>query len=299
MSLVGVSSYGLVTKKGRTFIPFVRGTGFLASFTQTSFYTRHVITADHVCRPQRYGKLYGNGIELSKMRDRHVSCRLHGFAPNGNRYLVMPLEFKLHPCPRTDVCVLRIEREKEILQDMRANGLPELEPFEMDHEALAQDEPIEVRGLHMLNEDTLADTVSMVPRVIEGKLAAKYVSEDFGTVLVASGVSGGAVTPGMHGSPVLRKSNGKVIGVLIGGITRQPIAAEPAPRLLGTPPKEGEQHPPDVVAELHEWRLRNMHAPTVDISSNGDLMNAVNDDGFAFVPVGEFLSFMRRTEVTM
>jgi hypothetical protein len=40
-----------------------------------------------------------------------------------------------------------------------------------------------------------------------------------------------------------------------------------------------------------------MHAPAVDISTNAELLDAVPDGGFAFVPLGEFYSFLRRTEI--
>jgi hypothetical protein len=297
-SVFGVTAYTLMTTKGRTFVPLVRGTGFCVGFSNTSFYTRHVVTAGHVARPQRYGKLYGNAPELSQIKDRHVSTKLHLFTPAGQRFALLPLEFNVHSPPRVNVAILRIEREGPILSDMSSKGLPAIEPFELDTEGLARGEDVRVMGLHMTSVDTLADAVNMVPEQAMGTLQAKYVSDDLGTVLLAN-LKSGSITPGMHGAPVLRASNNKVVGVLVGGTQRHTREYEKAPNELGVKRGFADKEPraPEVTDELNRWREKNMHAPAVDISTNAELLDAVPDGGFAFVPLGEFYSFLRRTEI--
>jgi hypothetical protein len=294
MSVFGVTSYGLVTQKGRTFVPFIRGTGFPIAFAQTAFNTCHILTADHVARPQRHGHKYGNDLEIGKMRDRHVSCKLHMFEES-QRYAVLPLEFRTFPAPQSDVCVLRIEREKHILEDMSQHGLPPIVPFELDMGGLKQGEPLEVLGLHMLGEDTIEDRLSMVPRTVVGNLAAKYVSQDFGTVLLAS-TTEGEVSAGMHGSPVVRAGTNNVVGVFVGECLREAPQRTEAPKLLGLAGPPDGKIPEEVRAAHDKWRRENMHAPTLDISSNEDLMNSVGSAGFAFVPTGEFGSYLRHIE---
>jgi hypothetical protein len=294
MSVFGVTSYALVTAKGKTFIPFVRGTGFSIAYRQTSFYSQHILTAAHVAQPQRYAKLFGNPYDIQHVRERHVSSKLHLFHPDGSRYALLPLDFKVHRAPRADVALLRIEREGPILTDMQSKGLPAIVPFEIDTDGLTRDEPVVVKGLHMTSEQTLSDMITMVPQEAKGTLAAKYVSDDLGTVLIGN-LTSGALTPGMHGAPVLRESNGKLVGVLVGDVWRQPRTYDKPPKQLGTLTEDKDKSP-EVVNEMNSWRERNMHAPGVDISSNGDLLNQVPAAGFAFVPVGEFYTFLRQTE---
>lgn len=293
MSLFGISSYVLVTKKGRTMVPFVRGTAFTLLFEKTSFFTLHVVAASHVTRPQRHGPLYGNNHELRVIGDRHVSCKLHLFRDDGLRYAMLPLDFKQYPVPRCDVALLRIEHEGRILAAMSNDGLAPVVPFEPDFDPLSKGEPVIAKGLDVTTEDTIADSLRMVPKSVTGTLAAKYESDDFGTTLLAA--SDDTVTGGMHGSPVLRASNGKCVGVLVANVTRQTVVPEKPPHMT-LPTPDSVRSEEETMAH-HQWRIKNMHAPQIDISSNGELMNSVPNAGFSFVPIGEFISFARRTEI--
>lgn len=292
MSVVGISSYVLITQKGRTLVPFVRGSGFLLKFETQSFYQYHVVTAGHVALPHRFGALYGNTQELKHIGDRHVSSKMHLFRPDGKRIAILPLAFQVQRPPLTDIALLRIEREKEIIKSMETDGLPPLEALDADTGPLQKGEEVVINGLHMTTEDTVADEIDMVPKPVTAQVVAKYNSDHFNTVLLASTQE--AVTSGMNGCPVLRKSNGKCVGVLVGDVKRDAPSIDPKP-LLETP--KGTSRTPDVMMAQHEWRMSHMHAPFVDISSNGELMHSVGVHGGAFVPIAEFVRFMRKSEI--
>jgi hypothetical protein len=292
MSVFGVSSYMLITMKGRSLVPFARGTGFMVKFENTGFWQNHVVTAAHVAQPHKYSKMYGNPREFKKIGDRHVSSKLHMFHANGNRHARLPLEFAVTTLMKTDVAALRVENEQAIFAQMALDGVAVPEAFEVDTAALGQNEEVIIKGLDViLGENTVEDRLEMTSRDVRGFLKAKYASEQHGTVLLASTEQ--TITTGMSGAPVVRASNNKVVGVLVAttsAAASECRAATPQPEI------DDKDSLLVTVAKQQQWRKENMMEPSIDLSANPMLLQQVEGHGAAFVPIGEFYHALRRTE---
>lgn len=301
MSLVGVSSYFLWTQKGQTVLPLIRGSGFLCAFKQqATFYHHHVLTAAHVSCPPRFKTLYGSSVAFRAIGERHVSARVlvPAARPAAGRLTApvahsLDLEFKQEVMPNTDVASLRLAGERP---ETLAEAGP-LRPWELDLDGIEDGTELVYCGLESVEEraNPNDDGLALRERRFEGRCKVALVSLDYGTVLIGSidrdvsptaaseGAASGAgeaevdrsvVSPlplSLCGGPVLRKSTGKVVGVIVARTLRSP------------PPRD-----PNSGALYQD--------PFLDISENVSLHDRWPLD-VAFVPVGEFYHAMRRSEM--
>lgn len=220
MSVFGVTNYLLVTQKGRTYIPFVRGTGFLLDFQTHGFYSKHVITAGHVAAPLRYSALYGRPPLFSRIGERHLTPKILLFDHEGHRRAIVPLEPKFHQLKGTCVTALRVKNERELFPRMFQDGVPVPVPYELDdpnNSVIGEGEELVIQGLVLDRDEEAADVAEMKPMVVQAKAKLSFLSELFGSTVIAS-TGNIKISPGMSGSPVLRKSNGKCVGMLVCGV---------------------------------------------------------------------------------
>lgn len=295
MSAFGVSSYFLWTQKGQTVLPLVRGSGFLMAFSQlNTFYSYHVISAAHVSCPVKHKSIYGDTIGLKAIGERHISTRL--LLPNPAKHTVchsIDLDFRQTYLPNVDVASLRVKDEKGMKEWMSANEgeaapqvvEPDLEPIEAGTELV-------LCGVHTEEEraNPNDDGLTMVPMRLAATCKAALLSLDYGTVLLASldgpadadassapsssPLQGPAVSTlplSMCGGPVLRKSSGKCVGVIVAQV------------LKSAPPRDVNS------GALYQ-------DPYLDISEHTALHEHWPLD-VAFVPIGEFYDPLRRCEM--
>lgn len=271
---LGLSSYFLWTQKGLTNLPLVRGSGFIVPFSQVNgFFKFHIVTAAHVSCPVRYRQLYSSDASISALNaigERHVSNRIlipqrHGPV----KVESVPLRFQQHFMPNVDVSLLRVENEELILN----NSLPVLE---VDVTPLEDGEEIVLCGMECseIPGNPNDDELSMIPRQLHAVCKAALVSVDYGTVLLGELIdppSDDFLLPvSMCGGPVLRKSNGKVVGVIVSRVTRGAV-----PQDMSRPMKHCD--------------------PFLDVSDNTDVLQRWPFH-VAFVPFAEFEGAMRRSE---
>ncbi|KEG14745.1 hypothetical protein DQ04_00321140 [Trypanosoma grayi] len=265
MSVVAVSSYFLWTQKGNTILPLVRGSGFLVSFKQLSgFYSYHVLSAAHVACPVRYRQIYGDTVGLRAIGERHISTRLLKPHSNGLVEASLEMEFKQNFFPNVDVVSLRCRDERR-LKDLQLISVDlDLNPIENDTELL-------FHGIDVSEEKTNPndDGLRVTPVCIEGNCKAALVSLDYGTVVLASLKS--PLILSMCGGPVVRKDNGRCVGIVVARV------------LKGAPPRDPQ------VGTLYQ-------DPYLDISQNEDI-HANGRMDVAFVPIREFYDSLRRCEI--
>lgn len=231
MSVFGVTNYLLVTQKGRTYIPFVRGTGFLVDYSTHSFHSKHVLTAAHVAAPLRFPSAFGNPPVFQRLGERHLTPKIILFSQaTGQRRAILPLEFQVNVMRGTSVAALRIKGERELFERMQNDGVQGPAPFQLDDAQqpqqlpgagsgiggldVADGEELLLRGLELERDEDGADTAEMKAVTILARARLSYISKSFGpAVIVSTGKK--KVTGGMSGCPVIRKSNGKCVGVLV------------------------------------------------------------------------------------
>nr|CCC95913.1 unnamed protein product [Trypanosoma congolense IL3000] len=266
MSVVGVSSYFLWTQKGNTTLPLVRGSGFLVPFRQLGgFYRYHVLSAAHVTCPVRYRKLYGNTVGLRAIGERHVTTRLlKPRADDGVVEASVEMRFAQHYFLNVDVSSLRCKDESE-LHDLK------LEAVELDLDPITEGTELIFRGVLALEEKSNPndDGLRLSEASIDGECRAALVSVDYGTVILASLKS--SLHLSMCGGPVIRKSTGGCVGVIV------------ARAMRNAPPRDPH------VGSLYE-------EPWLDVSCNENLRNCAGLD-VAFVPVREFYDSLQRCEM--
>ncbi|KPA84570.1 putative mitochondrial hypothetical protein [Leptomonas pyrrhocoris] len=302
MSAFGVSSYFLWTQKGQTVLPLVRGSGFLMKFKQlNTFYSYHVISAAHVSCPVRYKPIYGDSIGLKAIGERHISTRL--LLPDVTTHKVkesFDLEFSQRYMPSVDVASLRVKDEKQLKEWMTADDQgvrSALQAVEPDLEPIEEGTELVLCGVHTEEEraNPNDDGLTLLPVRLAATCKAALLSLDYGTVLLAS-IDGPAETSpessgspssssptrsqspavpplplSMCGGPVLRKSSGRCVGVLVARVMKSaPPRDVNAGALYQDPYLDISEH-----IALHEhWPL--------DV---------------AFVPIGEFYDPLRRCEM--
>ncbi|KAG5496126.1 hypothetical protein JKF63_02427 [Porcisia hertigi] len=303
MSLFGLSSYFLWTQKGQTVLPLVRGSGFLMAFEQlNTFYSYHIISAAHVTCPVRHRRVYGDTIGLKAIGERHISTRL--LIPDTSTHKVsrsFDLEFRQQYMPNTDVASLRLSQEKqfkEVMQPSQGNSTSSessLQVINPDLDHIEEGDELILCGMQTEEEraNPNDDGLKLTPTCLAATCKAALVSLDYGTVLLAS-IDGPAeetttssassnatfasapvtVPPlplSMCGGPVLRRSSGKCVGVIVARVMRN------------APPRDPQS------ASLY-------HDPYLDISEHIAL-HAHWPLDVAFVPIGEFYGALRRSEL--
>ena len=335
-AIFGVTAYAMITRKGATHLPLVRGTGFLVRYSIVAFYNHHVVTAAHLLKPTKYRELYGSPRVMESIGERHISHKLLRFTDDGFRAAALPL---LPGGPTTfanmDVGVSRIEREMDIFPQMRRDGLPPIPAFELDVSPIHNGELVTLLGMDLLKDEDVADTATMTPRAVEAVCRGRMTTDQFGPVVLVAGASsvpdngtlspqraqaaddgdGGKVDPGplisggMVGGPVIRKSNGKCVGILVAPcrrtrhLTDEKIwrdrlerASKPLPKTVEDAEK-GKIDVQSMAKDFFEANRQLLTDPYLDISSNTALLNAVAGPMAAFVGAGEFEAALRRTEI--
>lgn len=218
MSVFGITNYLLVTQKGQTRIPFVRGTGFLLDFEKHGFHTKHVISAGHVSMPLRYASIYGRPPLFSRIGERHLTPKILLFDGFGKRKAILPLEYDMKQLKGTCVAALRVRGERELFPRMAQDGVPLPIPYELEDlvsgKPLGENEELILQGLCLDQDVEAADVAVMKPLSIPANAKLSFISELFGSVVIVS-TGKQKVSPGMSGCPVLRKSTGKCVGMLI------------------------------------------------------------------------------------
>lgn len=270
----GLSSYFLWTQKGLTTLPLVRGSGFIVPFSQVNgFFKFHVVTAAHVSCPVRYRQLYSSDVSVSALNaigERHVSNRILIPQPQSPLKLdSSPLRFQQFFMPNVDVSLLRMENEEAVTK-------ASLPVVEVDLTPLEDGEEIVLCGMDCSETpgNPNDDELSIAPRQFNAVCKAALVSVDYGTVLLGEIVdppSGDFSLPAsMCGGPVLRRSNGKAVGVIVSRVNRST-----APQDISKPMKH--------------------YDPFLDVSDNTDVLQRWPFH-VAFVPFAEFEGAMRRSE---
>ncbi|RNF25311.1 hypothetical protein TcG_00317 [Trypanosoma cruzi] len=265
MSVLGVSSYFLWTQKGKTVLPLVRGSGFLVLFQQLGgFYKYHVLSAVHVTCPVRYRQIFGDTIGLRAIGERHISTKLLKPGSNGKVDASLDLEFAQSFLPNVDVSSLRCKDEKQI------NELCLL-PFELDVDPIKEGTELLLFGMEAVEEraNPNDDGLHLKDACIKGECRAALVSLDYGTVFLASLES--PLSLSMCGGPVVRKDNGRCVGVIVAQV------------LKNAPPSDPQ------VTPLYQ-------DPWLDLSQN-ETINACGKLDVAFVPVREVYDALRRCEM--
>ena len=274
MSILGISSYLLVARKGLVNVPFCRGSAFLLDYTlKNGFNALHVITAAHVAKPHRFAPLYGSPKPFEQIGDRHVSCALLQYDDSGKRLNTIRLRFQTTEFKGKDVTELRIENERPLLKYyLEELKLPPLMPFALDRKPLSLDDEVIFCGMHVEDDHCVEDECRMTPRRVRGVCKAAFEVEPFGTMLLASCEQ--PITPGMSGGPVLRASDGTVLGITVAKIQKEP-------------PNEAMRIDPNY----------QKLDPVVDCHRKPESFKDIPHEGAAFIPIGEFFNHMRETEV--
>ena len=208
-------------------------------------------------------------------------------------------------------------------------------PFDIDTDGIRINEDLIICGLEVdrarEERNTNADlsvaemarepVVPLSPCVVHCRAVARYRNQIFqggvgsrGNVLIASVSSDAApqialgkravLGPNMSGGPVIRASNGKVVGVFIAETCRQ-VAGNAADRSIDafrhdtsfhrydgsdTPNHDSSVATDDRDSESHEFTA------VIDISGEPDILEKVPGHGAAFVPIKEFLEALRQVE---
>ncbi|ESL06425.1 hypothetical protein TRSC58_05902 [Trypanosoma rangeli SC58] len=265
MSVLGVSSYFLWTQKGKTVLPLVRGSGFLVAFRQIGcFYRYHVLSAAHVTCPVKYRHIYGDTIGLRAIGERHISTKLLKPGTSGAVEASVDLEFAQSYLPNVDVVSLRCKDEGQV-------GELCLLPFELDFDVIKEGTELLFWGVTAEEEraNPNDDGLRLKEACLKGECRAALVSLDYGTVVLASLESPLGLS--MCGGPVVRKDNGRCVGVIV------------AQALKNAPPSDPQ------VAPLYR-------DPWLDLSHN-EAIHVRGKLDVAFVPVGEFYDPLRRCEM--
>lgn len=258
-----VSSYFLWTQKGLTTLPLVRGSAFCVDFTQLDgFYRHHIITAAHVSCPPRYRHLYtcDEDSALKLIGERHVTNKV--LLPTQSHELL----FRQHFMPHVDVSSLRLKDESVLT----ATGIS---PLEVDPTPLEEGESIIIRGIDCKEAagNPHDDDLTLKPEEFHGVCKAALVSIDYGTVFLGA-LRDGLDAPlpiSMCGGPVVRASNGKVVGVFVARVVRS------------LPPNDVKKPP-------------KVFDPFLNLADH-DILNQWPLH-FAFVPVTEFAAALLRSE---
>jgi hypothetical protein len=272
MSVVGFSSYFLWTEKGKTVLPLIRGSAFILDYHNTSaFNKRHVITAAHCAIPTRFPNIFSNNKRLAHLGERHIYTKalMPRFLLNSRDeqdYTIGSMSFLRNNAavfPHVDVCSMRL-REESVGDQWGLQG------FEIDTDALQDGDEVVYIGLHAQEEkaNPTDDHLQMHPLEIGGVCRAAYLSGDYGMVML--GTASEPVPLSMCGGPVLRRSNMKVVGVIVAQVRQAAPPSDPRTELI-------------------------YHDPWLDISAQPDLCQ-IPDLQVAFVPLGEFYHALRKSE---
>jgi hypothetical protein len=145
-----------------------------------------------------------------------------------------------------------------------------LEGFEVDTQALAEGDELIYVGLRAEEEKANPhdDKLKMLPVEYSGVCKAAFLSGDYGMCML--GTSQEPLPLSACGGPVLRRSNMKVVGVLVAQVRRAAPPADPRTELI-------------------------YHDPWLDVSGQPKLCD-IPDLNVAFVPVGEFYHGLRKSE---
>lgn len=221
MSTVPFTSMLLWTEKGKTFVPLVRGSSFLVKYDVKGFFQFHVIAAAHCATPARFQKLWPRFTNMEHVRERNTFQRL--LLPNGVDGRIaheVDLRPRFKVIPGFDVALLNMVREEHVAEAIANKGLPALVPFELDVNPIGEGEAVVLRGFDVEEEtgDPSGFSLRMHAKELHGVTrAAITTNTGFGTVVLVELEE--EMPQGMCGGPVLRKSNGKCIGVIAGKVS--------------------------------------------------------------------------------
>jgi len=195
----------------------------------------------------------------------------------------------------TCASALRIRGERELFPRMAQDGVPLPIPYELEDlsalnaKPLGEDEELSIEGLTLDHDVDAADVAEMKPMSLTAKAKLSFLSELFGsTVIISTGDK--KISPGMSGAPVLRKSTGKCVGMLIcGAKTKLPDPSKVANKspLLNA---QNSSEDPRVKEEEAERKKK------VSIFNEERLPRRVNDDTAMALAVKEFEEAHRQME---
>jgi hypothetical protein len=214
----GVSSYFLWTVKGATVMPLVRGSGFLIRSTSHTFHKYHVVTAGHVACPVQFPRVFGGRSPgLRAIGERHISTGLlcPTLTKGPSAPVTFPALFLQRRFLNVDVAILHLKDEDRAIETISRVGIA---PLDVDLEPLHLGEELTFCGVTSTENTANAsdDNVLVEYQSIDGISHSEVVTNDYGTVIVAKGDQ--SIDPTMCGGPVLRKSNGKCVGVIVARI---------------------------------------------------------------------------------
>lgn len=272
----GLSSYFLWTVKGATVMPLVRGSGFLIqSEGSHAFHKYHVITAGHVACPVQFPRVFGGDSPgLRAIGERHITtgalCPVSHDGRSTPR--AFPMLFPQKRFLNVDVAALRLKNESSSIQELFEMGVT---PLEVDTTPLERDEELEfcgVRSFESLTNST-DEELQVEHDSLCGSSHSTVISHDYGTIIVAR--LNDDIDSTMCGGPVIRKSNGKCVGVIVArvgalGATDPPISPD-ASKLV--------------------------RKPCLDLSSTPGLEGDASMLRAAFVPARDFITQLRNSSL--
>lgn len=280
MSVFGLSSYFLWTQKGATVLPLVRGSGFVVKFDLLNgFYGHHIVTAAHVACPVKFPAIFGNNAGLRAIGERHITTGL--LIPDtadSTRNTPVPCAFVQKRFLSVDVASLRVKDEKKVLTSEVGNMIRS-GAIEFDLNPISRGEELVIRGVRTHEEKVNASDVdvSLSEESVTGTCHSALQSHSYGTVLLVAGES--RPHSSLCGGPVLRKSNGKCVGVLVAAVYNN------APPVLE-----------DEVGGVSHDIKSFVREPWLDISGTKGLETDATRIVAAFAPVTDFHDSLRRSE---
>lgn len=262
-------------------MPLVRGSGFiLKSSGMNPFYKYQVITAGHVSCPVKYPAVFGrDSPALKAIGERHITSGLviprsniNSDSGDAGPHYTHPLIFLQKRFLNTDVALLHVKDEDAFFATPIGTSIT---PLELDADPVGRGEELVFHGVQSTESPSNPsdDGLRVEDVRIGGSCHSRLNSIDYGSVLLAH--ADAPIPPTLCGGPVLRKSNGKCVGVIV---ARTLAAAPPVETAPNAPPNQ---------------RMVNRE-PWMDISETPELRDAKPPIHAAFVPVQEFLSQLRK-----
>ncbi|CUI15490.1 trypsin peptidase, putative [Bodo saltans] len=267
----GVSSYFLWTVKGATVMPLVRGSGFMIHSASRTFHKYHIVTAGHVACPVQFPRVFGDRSPgLRAIGERHISTGL--LCPSGagsSTPVTFPTLFPQRRFINADAAILHLKNEDQAFSTISHLGIT---PVDVDLQPLQFGEELTFCGVTSTEHSANAsdDNVHVEYHSINGVSHSEVGTLDYGTVIAAQ--ADRDIDPTMCGGPVLRKSNGKCVGVIVARIGSATVSDSPPT--------------PDASLLIHK--------PALDLSNTPNLEKA--SLRVAFISINDFLPTYRATE---
>lgn len=255
-------------------MPLVRGSGFLIrSEGPRVFHQYHVVTAGHVACPVQYPNVFGGrSPALRAIGERHISTGLICPAANNgpSTPLTFPLLFPQKRFLNIDVAILHLKNEDRTIEELSKLGISVLDA---DPEPVRCGEQLLFCGVSVSESSTNAadDNLQVEYHTFDGTSHSEVLTHDYGTVIAAQ--SEFVMDPTMCGGAVVRRSNGKCVGVIAARIGQQ-----------------------DVIEDLPIPEASTLlRKPFLDLASTPGLTD--QSLRVAFVPVADFLPNLRQIEI--